>query len=338
MQPDISPDFDSPWKEAVEVLFPAFMSFFFPTIHAAIDWSRDYQFLDKELEKVVRDATLGRRYADKLVKVFLKEGQETWLLIHIEIQGYYDATFPRRMYVYHYRIFDRYGVEVISLAVLSDDDPAYRPGEYRTGRWGCNLLFQFPVVKVLDYGQDWAQLEAEPNPFAIVVMAHLQARAVKDGEERKRWKLRLVRLLLEKGYDRQAVLELFRFIDWLLVLPEALEQEFRIELKQVEGERSMPYISSFERLAIQEGREQGLQQGLQQGIQQGKRQGSLEGSREMLLEALATRFGAMPEEVTQAINAIEIQETLRSLLRQVISSADLNAFREALRKATPRQG
>ncbi len=329
MQSDTHTDFDSPWKEAVEDLFPAFMGFFFPTIHAAIDWSTGYEFLDKELEKIVRDATLGRRYADKLVKVFLNEGQETWLLIHIEIQGYYDTAFPQRMYVYHYRIFDRYGVEVISLAVLSDDDPAYRPREYRTGRWGCNLLFQFPVVKVLDYGQDWAQLEAEPNPFAIVVMAHLQARAVKDGEERKRWKLRLVRLLLEKGYERQAVLELFRFIDWLLVLPESLEQAFRTELKQVEGERTMPYITSIERLAIQEGREQGIQQ----GIQQGKRQGSLEGSREMLLEALATRFGAAPEEVIQTINAIEVQEKLRSLLRQAISSQDLNAFREALRLA-----
>ena len=51
MQSDIRSDFDSPWKEAVELLFPDFMSFFFPTIHAAIDWSRSYQFLDKELER-----------------------------------------------------------------------------------------------------------------------------------------------------------------------------------------------------------------------------------------------------------------------------------------------
>ncbi len=82
-----APDYDSPWKEAVEVYFEAFMLFFFPDIHAEIDWSMGYEFLDKELEKIVRDAETGRRHADKLVKVFLPDGKETWLIIHIEIQG-----------------------------------------------------------------------------------------------------------------------------------------------------------------------------------------------------------------------------------------------------------
>jgi hypothetical protein len=37
MSVEINADFDSPWKEALEAFFPAFMSFFFPTLHAAID-------------------------------------------------------------------------------------------------------------------------------------------------------------------------------------------------------------------------------------------------------------------------------------------------------------
>jgi hypothetical protein len=53
-------DYDSPWKEIIERLFPQFMTFFFPAIHAAIDWSMPYQFLDKELQQVVRAAELGR--------------------------------------------------------------------------------------------------------------------------------------------------------------------------------------------------------------------------------------------------------------------------------------
>ena len=65
-------DYDSPWKEAIEQYFPDFMAFFFPEIHAGIAWDQGYEFLDSELERVVRDATIGRRYADKLVKVFLR--------------------------------------------------------------------------------------------------------------------------------------------------------------------------------------------------------------------------------------------------------------------------
>jgi hypothetical protein len=38
-----------------------------------------------------------------------------WVLIHVEVQTTRDAEFPLRMYVYHYRIFDRYNKPVASL-------------------------------------------------------------------------------------------------------------------------------------------------------------------------------------------------------------------------------
>jgi len=41
-------DFDSPWKETLEYYFEDFMVFFFPPAHGNIDWSRGYEFLDKE--------------------------------------------------------------------------------------------------------------------------------------------------------------------------------------------------------------------------------------------------------------------------------------------------
>ena len=49
------------------------------------------------------------------------------------------------MYVYHYRLFDRYGVDIVSLAVLADDRRGYRPHAYRRGRCGCEVHFRFPV-------------------------------------------------------------------------------------------------------------------------------------------------------------------------------------------------
>jgi hypothetical protein len=62
-------EFDAPWKEILEAYFTDFLAFFFPNIHADIDWSRGYTFLDTELQQIVRDAELGKRLADKLVKV-----------------------------------------------------------------------------------------------------------------------------------------------------------------------------------------------------------------------------------------------------------------------------
>ena len=97
---EIRNDFDSAWKDEIEWYLEEFVAFFFPQAHADIDWSRGYEFLDKELQRITRDATLGRRYADKLVKVYLKTGEEQWVLIHIEIQGKHETKFNQRMYMY----------------------------------------------------------------------------------------------------------------------------------------------------------------------------------------------------------------------------------------------
>ena len=59
-------------------------------------WSKGYEFLDKELQQVVREAELGRRLVDKLVKVWQKGGDETWVPAHIEVQGQEEANFPER--------------------------------------------------------------------------------------------------------------------------------------------------------------------------------------------------------------------------------------------------
>lgn len=319
-------DFDSPWKEAVEHYFKDFMAFFFPTIHDGIDWSRSYEFMDKELEKIVRDAQSGRRYADKLVKVFLPNGCETRLMIHIEIQGYHDSTFPKRMYIYNYRIFDRYNIETVSVAVLTDNNPKFRPDEYKTGRWGCELTFRFPIAKVWDYRRNWPSLAENSNPFAIVVMAHLKALEVKDAFIRKRWKLRLIRLLYDRGYAYKDVLELFRFIDWLLILPKDLDKQFMEELRIIEEEKRMPYVTSVERIGI----EKGIQQGIQEGIQKGIRLGSLKEAQEMLIEALKTRFGTVPQDVEITVQKIEVKENLKRLLRQAILSDSLETFQRQL--------
>jgi len=94
-------DHDSPWKEALTNRFPEFLALLFPALHAEVDWERGIEFLDNELQQLVQDAELGRRHADKLVKVWACDGTEAWLLIHVEVQGEAERDFAERMYVYH---------------------------------------------------------------------------------------------------------------------------------------------------------------------------------------------------------------------------------------------
>ena len=251
IKPYIINDFDSPWKEIIERFFQEFMLFFFPEICKEIDWSRGYDFLDTELQKITGDAEIGKRIADKLVKVHLNDGTEAIVFLHIELQGYHDSQFTARMFVYNRRIHEKYNMEVVSLAILCDSDSNYRPHEYTENRWGCDLKFSFPIVKLLDYEEDWEKLEQDDNVFSIVVMAHLKSIELKDGDQRKQWKMKLVRNLYQRGWDRSIIIELFRFIDWVIALPKGLDATFWNEVKQFEQERAVQYVTTGERIGMQ---------------------------------------------------------------------------------------
>ncbi len=66
-----------------------------------------------------------------------------------------------------------------------------------------------------------------------------------------------MRRLYERGYDRERVLSLFRFIDWLLALPEERERALRQVIMTIQEEQQMPYITSIGATARAEGREEG---------------------------------------------------------------------------------
>ena len=92
-------------------------------------------------------------------------------------------------------------------------------------------------------------------------------------EARYNWKTRLVRGLYDRGWTAEAVRELFRLLDWILGLSAELQQRFRADLHEFEKERQMPYLSSIERLAKEEGREEGHKEGRKEGREKGLLEG-----------------------------------------------------------------
>ena len=305
--------FDSPWKEVVEIYLPEFIAFFFPEAYDAINWDRGFEFLDQELQQVARDAELGKRFVDKLVKVYLNDGQETWILLHIEIQSQYEQNFAERIYVYNYRIYDKYRRNVVSLVVLGDESENWRPTEFGSKLFGCEIQFTFPSVKLLDFAQVSESLADDVNPFAVVVLAHLTANETRKNQQaRFKGKLSLTRRLYRQGLSRQDILNLYRFIDWVIGLPEQLEQDFLEEVRQFEEENRMPYITNAERLGIKQGMQQGMQQGLQQGMQQGMQQGLQQGMQReganLVLRQLNRRFGSVAGDIEPQIRQLSVEQ------------------------------
>ncbi|MEC4816270.1 MAG: transposase [Scytonema sp. PMC 1069.18] len=296
---NVPANYDESWKAAIEQYFEAFVAFFFPEAHREIAWERGYEFLDKEFTQIVRDAEISTRFVDKLLKVWLRDGEEAWLLLHIEIQSQTDTGFAKRIFTYHYKIFDRYGREVVSLAVLGDSQPNWRPQEYGYGHWGCSMQLRFPIVKLLDYA--WETLESSSNPFAVVVMAHRKTQATTQAaSERLQWKLRLIKGLYRRGYGRQDIINIFLVVDSMMRLPEPLEVTLRDELRQFEEENQMPYISSIERI------------------------GRLEKAKNLIQSLLKSRFGVLDEELSSIV------EPLTQLPDDEVANLLLTSSREEL--------
>src|SRR5271166_1947728 len=146
------------------------------------------------------------------------------------------------MHVYNCRLFDRYNHEVISLAILADDDPNWRPTQFSYGRWGFRTGTEFPIAKLLDHGQRWEVLEASTNPVAAVVMAHLKTLETRNAPaDRQSWKVRLIKGLYDRGLSEEDVAELVRCIDWLMDLPPALEGLFWQEVYCYQEEKAVPH-------------------------------------------------------------------------------------------------
>jgi hypothetical protein len=168
------------------------------------------------------------------------------------------------------------------------------------------------VVKLLDYANVVPALESNANPFAAVVLAHLKTQETRhDLDARRVWKVRIVKGLFERGLRPDAIRQLFRFIDWMMDLPKALERLYYEEIQQLEKEKTMPYLTTPERIGLERGREEGLRQGLLAGIEQ-------------LLEV---KFGAEGLNLLPEIRQLSEVEKLQAILHAIRTAGTTNELR-----------
>lgn len=90
--------------------------------------------------------------------------------------------------------------------------------------------------------------------------------------------------MYELGLQERDIRNLYRFIDWVMILPKGLEAEFWQEFKQFEQERTMSYITTGERIGYERGQQ------------------------ELVLRQLQRRVGEFPEEVRGRIQALSLEQ------------------------------
>jgi hypothetical protein len=151
-------------------------------------------------------------------------------------------------------------------------------------------------------------------------MAHLKALTTpKASTERFDWKLSIIKRLYEMGYGRDDIWNLYRFIDWIMVLPEELNRKLHNEIiKYEEVKKKMPHITTAEKI------------GMEKGIQQGVERGILQKAREDVVEILEVRFEVVPGSIVKTINGIDDPSVLKILLKKAATVDSMEEFKRVM--------
>ena len=310
--------YDSPWKVALKNFLPQGMELFFPQSYQQIDWSKKVSFLDTNLENLIKDSETGNKIADCLVEVNLLNGQEVYLLLHVEVQGDRDTNFAERMYLYNSAIYSRYRKKVTSFAILADVNKDWLPEPFRYGYLGGETLLRYPTVKLLDYNLE--ELQASSNPFAPIVEANLKTKVTtNDLNTRLTEKVRIIKGLYQRNFTKDEIIQLFRAINWMMDLSDELQLEFSNIWRAYEREMNMPYLMDFEIEA--------------------RNEGALKAKKEAIREFLFARFpeelsDEKVEELTQTIEEIDDPLVLTELVKAAGLAQSLADFEQSLEQLT----
>jgi predicted transposase YdaD len=302
---------DTLWKSILEDVFEDFLNFFYFNADEIFDFKRGFDFLDKELEELFpQTENKDVRYVDKLVRVWLKNGREEWILIHVEVQGNGDKTFAKRMYIYRYRIQDRYDRPVVAWAILTDKNKKFLPTEYKESFLGTEVIYRFNAFKVIN--QSEKALKESQNPFAIVLLTVLLAlKKDKINEvELVDLKLELVKNLLKKEIPKKKIHALMNFLKHYVSFNQENTLIFEQKLDQFKGKT---YPMGIEQFLLHRAKTEGKLEGKLEGELKGKLEEKKETIRyarvegKLSIETIATIVRLPAEQVRQILDEMGIE-------------------------------
>ena len=223
-------DFDGNWKEIIPEFFEEFIEFFLPKLYPLIDFTHPPEFLEQELQNIIESIGKQNRITDKLVKVWLLDGTEQWILIHIEVQSRFEKEFSARMYLMFSMIFAKHRSRIASLVIYTTKKTPKHFNFFELKMEDTKLRFDFSSYKVSEQKEE--KLIADTNTFALFVLANLyviQTRDKNDDAQRKRLELKkkICELAIGREMDLEKLRRFLTFVDGIMLLPSDLMEEFQ---------------------------------------------------------------------------------------------------------------
>ena len=310
---------DQHFKQLLASFFCEFLEAFVPELARGLD-RRHVELLDKELIWIRRHFRKAK-FVDLVAKVKL-QGVPGFILVHIEHQARRDPVIARRMFLYAAWLLERYGMPVWPVLLTSYAQPhRAEPNRYEMTVLGKPILtFHYSVVQLNRL--DWRDFLAQPNPVAAALMVRMNIASA----DRVRVKAEILRLLLTLRLRPEKAQLILGFVETYLELTAREELKLRRKIdtfSENEQDKIMKMLLPGERA--------GLREGLRKGRQEGRTEGRAEALRTAALDVLEARFGELPYELREELQALESEAMLQRLPRLAAVATGLADFRRQLR-------
>ena len=294
-------DHDRLFKELLTNFFQEFMEAFFQDASRLLDYD-SLEFLTQE---VFVDVTTGeKKYIDILVKTRLL-GEEGFVLVHVEPQAKKEKYFARRMFRYFARLFLKYDLRILPIAVLSHGVKKEEPRSFS---------ISFPFHKVLEFDflqlhlkrHGWRDYLKKNNPVACALMSCMDY----NDEEKVQLKTEFLKMVLRMRLDPARMQLIIGFFDTYARLnlqeEEVVQRNLAEELPLEEVKEMTEILTSYHLRGREEGRVQGRVEG--------REEGSITALQRTLIKQSKRKFGAIGSDLeTQIMKSTSIAQLENAL-------------------------
>ena len=250
----------------------------------------------RKIEVLPRELPLTEHRSDGLCKVS-EEDQK--FILHIEFQSSHDSKMPERMLSYYVRIMDKYDLPVYPVVIYLNPKDAGRAIENSyTSRVRSRqvIAFSYEVIRIWDI------------EVAYIFDNHLYGlypfTPLAKGAKLNECIEKVDRAVKDKYLDSDTYM-CMRVIAELKYSKEVIENMLDDLLEKSEIYREL----------IEKGEKKGMEKGMEKSI----------------ISVLITRFGDIPDKVSQRIYNIHNSSVLRDLLKLAVTSRDIDEFERELR-------
>ena len=255
------------WKDLIEKFFYSLLKRALPELYEKADITKEPRFLDKEFRDILNTADpeihTSPHFADFVLEVPLQNGENKWVILHIEAQGRGGGNLAVRMYTYKSLIFVHYQKEPVALAIITDKRPSGEPKYYSYNDCGTESIYKYNSLVLSELDDE--ELLSSDNPIDLVLCAAKLAVTTKEELRKFNFLRQTITLLNERGWSLEEKRDLLLFTERIVNMKDiTLLKEYR-EVLEREREGKAMYIPVLLRDTAAEIEQRGIEKGIEKG-------------------------------------------------------------------------